>query len=68
MIDAGKKFSNVALQNPAGLGIVFANLTAKTAETIKRFMDTLAAAAGKRIGNKYSVKKWIKQAINGVMQ
>lgn len=67
MINIGKKLLNVALQYPAGLGVVLTRLIAKGTKTIKGFMRAFIFTARKGVGDKSPVKKGIKQPVNRMM-
>ena len=56
MIDAGKKFTDVTLQNPNCLVIIARNFPSKAGQAAQRAMSTLSQAAGIRIMNKFLVK------------
>ena len=68
MIYAGKKLPDVAFENPARFGVVFAGLIRKSSEAIQCPMGTFAELAGKRVGDEFGCKEGIENAINGVVQ
>jgi len=68
MIDAREKLPDIALQDPYGTGIVTAYLPIKSVKTPDSPMGSLPYAARVRIGNKRPIKKWIKDAINAMVE
>lgn len=68
MVNAGKKLFNIALEYPAGFGIVLAGFLAKSPKPSNGFMGSFVIAARKRIADKCFIKKLVKQVVNSVMQ
>jgi len=68
VVNTGKEFSDVVFQNPAGLGVVFADFPNKSTKTVDGFVSSLFVSAGKRIGNKCLVKEWVKFSVNSTMK
>ena len=68
MVNIGEKLSDIAFQNPAGSRIVFADNVSKFAESVDRLMRPLVQSAGIRIGDKSSIKKRVKDSVNGVVE
>src|SRR3989338_3575898 len=64
MVNAGKKLFDIALQNPTGLGVVFADLPNKSTETIESFVRSFFISTRKRIGDESPVKEWVKFPVN----
>src|SRR3989344_416140 len=68
MVNAGKKFFNVAFKYPAGSGIILTSPKSNQTKSIQCLVSAPADAAGKRIGDKCLVKKRVKSAVNGAMK
>ncbi len=68
MVNVREKLPDVALQNPAGFGVVLAHFTTKRTESVYGFVRSFTDAAGIGIGDKSSVKERIKNAIDGVVK
>src|SRR3989338_7435405 len=67
MINAREKLADVALQNPAGSGMIAADLPCRPAEPVQRSVRPLADATGKGVGNEQTVEDWIQDAMDGVV-
>ena len=68
MIDIFEKLSDVTLQDPAGLRMVYARFPSESRESLKRPMCPLIFPAREGIGNENRVKERIKYAVDGVME
>lgn len=67
MVNAGEKFPDVTLQNPAGAGIVSAGFIGEFPKTVEGFMRSFAEPAGIRISDERSVKIGIQNPIYGMV-
>lgn len=68
MIDSRKELSDVALQNPDSLCVVFAFFASERIKTIHRLVRSLVDAAGIRVGNESFIEKRIELAIDSVVE
>src|SRR4030066_2603988 len=68
MINVRKKLFDVAFQNPTGFCVIFVDFIRERAKSIDRSMRAFPDSARIRIGDKYSVKKRVKNSVNGVVK
>jgi len=68
MINARKKLSNVALEHPAGSGVVFTYDISELSESIYRLVHPPVLSAGERISNECPVKKRVEDSVKRMME
>lgn len=68
MVNIGEKPSDIAFQDPADLGVVFASLVAELSKAVHCLMRPLPDLTRIGIGDKDSSKKRIKYSVNRVVQ
>lgn len=68
LVNGCEEFSNVALEHPAGAGIIFRYLASEGAKAVHRSVRALPYSAGIGVGDEQSVKEWVEDTIEGVVQ
>lgn len=68
VISAREEFPYVALQNPAGFGVVFASLPAEATEAVQCLMCPLPDPTGKRIGDELTIEVRVQNSVYRMMK
>jgi hypothetical protein len=68
VINTGKELSDITLQDPASLGMVFRNLANHSSKSSQCFVRTFVSAARVGVRAKLCIKIWIELAIDSVMK
>jgi len=67
MVNAGKKFSDVAFQNPGLSGIIMRNFSRIKSKAVYSQMRALGKPTGAGVVNEFLIKIWIQNSVDGVV-